>query len=304
MTMPNVTEPALEEEQSVAPFEIPDPNGNGKGEPSRKAIIDIRNITKIYHLGDVEVQALRGVSLTINSGEFVSIMGPSGSGKSTMLQILGALDQPTSGEYYLDGVDVSRLKDSQLAEIRNRKIGFVFQSFNLLARITAQRQVELPLLYGGNRNRAALAKKALEMVELGSRINHTPKELSGGQQQRVAIARAIVTNPAMVLADEPTGALDSRSGQEVLKIFQKLNREQKITVVFVTHDSFVAQHTDRIIMLRDGEIVADRRVANPYDAATTERPSEDHTLKQLFQEGYAPAPNGHRQPVEAEVNAV
>ncbi|HLY26562.1 MAG TPA: ABC transporter ATP-binding protein [Aggregatilineales bacterium] len=303
MTMPTATEPALEEEQSTAPFPIPEANGNGKAVDGRKAIIDIRNITKIYHLGDVEVQALRGVSLKINSGEFVSIMGPSGSGKSTMLQILGALDQPTSGEYFLDGVDVSKLKDSQLAEIRNKKIGFVFQSFNLLARISAQRQVELPLLYAGTRNRSALAIKALEAVDLGNRVNHTPKELSGGQQQRVAIARAIVTNPAMVLADEPTGALDSRSGQEVLKIFQKLNREQKITVVFVTHDSFVAQHTDRIIMLRDGEIVADRRVANPYDAATTERPSEDQTLKQLFDQGYAPSPNGHREPVRAEVSA-
>src|SRR5579859_3902717 len=168
-------------------------------ERGRKAVIDIRSITKIYKMGDVEVQALRGVSLKVYEGEFVSIMGPSGSGKSTMLQILGALDQPTSGDYFLDGVDVAKMKDSQLATIRNKKIGFVFQSFNLLARTTALRQVELPLLYGGAHNRSAMAKAALESVGLGDRLNHLPKELSGGQQQRVAIARAIVTNPAMVL---------------------------------------------------------------------------------------------------------
>ncbi len=249
-------------------------------------VIDIRNITKTYKMGDLEVHALRGVSLKIMPGEFVSIMGPSGSGKSTMLQILGALDQPTSGEYFLDGVDVARMRDSRLAEIRNKKIGFVFQSFNLLARTTALRQVEVPLLYAGTRNRSALAKAALEAVGLGSRIDHLPKELSGGQQQRVAIARAIVTNPAMVLGDEPTGALDSRSGQEVLKIFQQLNREKGMTVVFVTHDSWVARHTRRIIMLRDGEVVADHKVPNPLDAATSERPSTDPELEKMFEETY------------------
>jgi putative ABC transport system ATP-binding protein len=253
---------------------------------TRKAVIDIRNITKVYKMGDVEVQALRGVSLKVYEGEFVSIMGPSGSGKSTMLQILGALDQPTSGEYFLDGVDVAKLRDNQLAAIRNKKIGFVFQSFNLLARTTALRQVELPLLYGGVPNRSKLAKEALESVGLGSRINHLPKELSGGQQQRVAIARAIVTKPAILLGDEPTGALDSRSGQEVLKIFQQLNREKGITIVFVTHDSFVARHTDRIIMLRDGQIVTDRHVPDPYDAATTERPSDDPEIEAMFKETY------------------
>src|SRR5579863_2598803 len=214
---------------------------------NRKVIIDIRNITKIYKMGDVEVQALRGVSLKIHEGEFVSIMGPSGSGKSTMLQILGALDQPTSGEYFLDGTDVAQLRDNQLAAIRNKKIGFVFQNFNLLARTSALRQVELPLLYSGTPNRGKLAKAALESVGLGDRINHRPTELSGGQQQRVAIARAIVTQPAIVLADEPTGALDSRSGQEVLKIFQQLNRDGHMTILFVTHDSFVAHHTNRVI---------------------------------------------------------
>ncbi len=254
---------------------------------NRKAVIDIRNITKIYKMGDVEVQALRGVSLTVYEGEFVSIMGPSGSGKSTMLQILGALDQPTSGEYYLDGVNVAKLRDNRLAEIRNKKIGFVFQSFNLLARTNALRQVELPLLYAGMPNRSRLAKAALEAVGLGNRINHLPKELSGGQQQRVAIARAIVTNPAMILADEPTGALDSHSGQEVLKIFQQLNREKHMTIVVVTHDAFVARHTNRILMLRDGEIVADHHVPNPYDAATTERPTDDPELEAMFKQTYS-----------------
>src|SRR5947209_5567551 len=185
----------------------------------RKAVIDIHDVAKIYKLGDIEVPALRGVSLQVYEGEFVSIMGPSGSGKSTLLQILGALDKPTRGEYYLDGVDVARLKDTELASIRNKKIGFVFQSFNLLKRTTALRQVELPLLYAGAANRSKRAATALEAVGLGQRMQHHPSELSGGQQQRVAIARAIVNDPAIVLADEPTGNLDSHSGTEVLKIF-------------------------------------------------------------------------------------
>jgi len=260
---------------------------DGRG---RKAVIDVRNITKIYRMGDIEVPALRGVSLQVFEGEFVSIMGPSGSGKSTMLQILGALDQPTSGEYYLDGVDVARLKDTELATVRNKKIGFVFQSFNLLKRTTAQRQVELPLVYAGARERSKHARAALESVGLGSRLGHHPNELSGGQQQRVAIARAIVTHPAMVLADEPTGNLDSHSGLEVLKIFQDMNRKQGITTVFVTHDTFVARHTDRIVMLRDGLIVADQRVPNPIKAGTVERPSEGAELETLFKDTYAPVP--------------
>jgi len=211
------------------------------------------------------------------------------------LQILGALDKPTSGEYFLDGVNVAKLRDNQLAAIRNKKIGFVFQSFNLLARTTALRQVELPLLYAGTRNRSKLARAALESVGLGDRVNHRPTELSGGQQQRVAIARAIVTRPAMVLADEPTGALDSHSGQEVLKIFQQLNRDMHMTTVFVTHDSFVARHTNRIIMLRDGLIVSDRAVPEPYDAATTERPTADPELETMLKQDPAvwkrPIPN-------------
>jgi len=253
-------------------------------ERGRKAVIDIRDITKVYKMGEIEVPALRGVSLRVYEGEFISIMGPSGSGKSTMLQILGALDQPTSGEYYLDGVNVGKLKDTTHASVRNKKIGFVFQSFNLLKRTTALRQVELPLIYAGGNNRAARARTALEAVGLGSRLNHHPNELSGGQQQRVAIARAIVNNPAIVLADEPTGNLDSRSGTEVLKIFQKMNRENGITTIFVTHDTFVARHTDRIVMLRDGQIMADERVYGPIEAGTVERPSESADLETLFQQ--------------------
>ena len=267
------------EDSVVEPFSM--------GDEPRKAVIDIRNITKVYKMGDIEVNALSGVSLKIYDGEFVSIMGPSGSGKSTLLQILGALDQPTSGEYFLDGVDVSKLRDNQLADIRNKKIGFVFQGFNLLRRVAAQRQVELPLLYSGTRNRGMLAKNALDSVGLSNRINHLPTELSGGQQQRVAIARAIVTNPAIVLGDEPTGALDSHSGQEILKIFQQLNREKKMTIVFVTHDPYVARHTNRIIMLRDGQIVADHAVPEPYDAETTERPTDDPELAAVFEETYS-----------------
>jgi putative ABC transport system ATP-binding protein len=259
-------------------------------EHGRKAVIDIRDITKIYKMGDIEVPALRGVSLQVYEGEFISIMGPSGSGKSTMLQILGALDQPTDGEYYLDGVDVAKLKDRDLAIIRNKKIGFVFQSFNLLKRTTAQRQVELPLIYAGASDRAKRAKAALEAVGLGNRLEHLPSELSGGQQQRVAIARAIVNNPAIVLADEPTGNLDSRSGTEVLKIFQEMNRKHGITTVFVTHDTFVARHTDRVIMLRDGLVVADKPVPNPFEAGTVERPSQDAELDNVFKETYYTAP--------------
>ena len=252
----------------------------------RKAVIDVRDLTKVYKMEQIEVPALRGITLQVYEGEFISIMGPSGSGKSTMLQILGALDQPTSGEYYLDGVDVAKLKDAQLATIRNKKIGFVFQNFNLLARTSALRQVELPLLYAGARDRAARARTALQIVGLEDRIRHHPNELSGGQQQRVAIARAIVNNPTIVLADEPTGNLDSHSGIEILKVFQNMNRDRGITTIFVTHDTFVARHTDRIIMLSDGLIVADRPVVHPFEAGAVDRPSEGGELESIFKDTY------------------
>ncbi len=270
-----------EREKQVASADIAPPDAQG-----RKAVIDIRAITKVYHMGDIEVQALRGVDLTVYAGEFISIMGPSGSGKSTMMHILGALDQPTSGAYYLDGVDVARLNDSALATVRNKKIGFVFQSFNLLKRTSALRQVELPLIYAAARDRHTKARAALEAVGLGNRLGHLPSELSGGQQQRVAIARAIVNSPSLILADEPTGNLDLKSGTEVLKIFQELNRKQGITTVFVTHDAYIARHTDRVIMLRDGVVVADRQIAQPLIAGETERPSEAAELEAVFRETY------------------
>jgi putative ABC transport system ATP-binding protein len=254
--------------------------------PARKVVIDIRGITKSYKMGDIEVHALRGIDLTIEEGEFVSIMGPSGSGKSTLMNILGALDQPTSGTFLLDGVDISRLSEAELARIRNKKIGFVFQNFNLLKRTTALRQVELPLIYAGASNRAKRARAALEAVGLGQRLDHLPSELSGGQQQRVAIARALVNEPAMILADEPTGNLDSRSGTEVMQIFQRLNREQGITIVFVTHDPWIARHTQRVIMLRDGRVIADREIANPLIAGEHERPSEADEMEAMFKDAY------------------
>ena len=239
---------------------------------SERSLIEIRDITKTYRMGgDVAVHALRGVSLQVNEGELLSIMGPSGSGKSTLMNVLGCLDQPTSGEYYLDGVDVKRLNDNALAEIRNHKIGFVFQTFNLLPRTTALQNVELPLIYRGlsGRERRRQVTEALEMVGLADRIHHRPNELSGGEQQRVAIARALATQPDIILADEPTGNLDSRSGAEIVAIFQRLNREMGITVAFVTHDPEIAAHTRRTVQLLDGKIVADEFVENPLDAEAT-----------------------------------
>jgi putative ABC transport system ATP-binding protein len=218
-------------------------------------MIKIEEATKVYKMGEVEVHALRGVTLEIKEGEWVTIMGPSGSGKSTLMNIIGCLDLPTSGAYYLDGIDVSELDDNELAEIRNRRIGFVFQNYNLLSRTSALRNVELPLLYGGDGNKRDRAMEALEAVGLGDRAKHNPNELSGGEQQRVAIARSLVNRPSIILADEPTGNLDSKSGAEIVQIFKRLNEEQGITMVFVTHDRNVATETERILHLHDGRVV-------------------------------------------------
>jgi putative ABC transport system ATP-binding protein len=227
-------------------------------------VISIRDLVKTYIVGEVEVRALRGVSLDVEPGQFLAVTGPSGSGKSTLMHILGCLDRPTSGQYILDGQDVSHMTKDQLADVRNKKIGFVFQGFNLLARTTALDNVELPLLYGGGRLRAAerrrLAMEGLTMVGLAERADHHPNQLSGGQQQRVAIARALVTNPSIVLADEPTGNLDTRTSIEVMSIFQRLNRERGITVLLITHERDIAEYADRIITCRDGLIVSDQPV--------------------------------------------
>ncbi len=220
-------------------------------------VIEIKDITKTYQMGDVQVAALNGVSLEIQQGEMVAITGPSGSGKSTLMNIIGCLDTPTSGAYFLDGVDVSKMSDDEQAGIRNRKIGFVFQQFNLLPRTPALDQVELPMVYAGVTDRQTRARVALQAVGLGDRVHHRPNELSGGQQQRVAIARALVNNPSIILADEPTGNLDSKSGVEIMNIFKSLNREQGLTVILVTHDPGVAAQAQRAIRVRDGQIVAE-----------------------------------------------
>ncbi|NOK61082.1 MAG: ABC transporter ATP-binding protein [Chloroflexi bacterium AL-W] len=232
-------------------------------------LIEVRDLTKTYQMGDVEVRALQGVSLTINTGEMVAIMGPSGSGKSTLMNIIGCLDQPSDGTYTLDGVDVGSLNDGQLAAIRNQKIGFVFQQYMLLARTSALRNVELPMLYAGKSDRRKRAQTALEAVGMGDRSDHKPNELSGGQQQRVSIARALVNEPRIILADEPTGALDSKTGDEIIGIFQRLNEEQGITVIIVTHDLEVAQHAQRIISVRDGLISSDELVNEPLKVNLT-----------------------------------
>ena len=221
----------------------------------KEQVIRIEDLTKVYQMGEIQVHALRGVSFTVDRGEVLAIMGPSGSGKSTLMNMIGCLDIPTSGDYYLENELVSTLNDDQLALVRNRKIGFVFQKFNLLARATALANVELPLRYAGiNGDRKKLAQGALESVGLGDRIFHQPNELSGGQQQRVAIARALVNKPAIILADEPTGNLDTKSGDEIMKLLLELNQTQGTTLLIVTHDPEVAQVAERIIYLRDGAI--------------------------------------------------
>lgn len=219
------------------------------------AIIKTTNLTKTYHTGKVEVRALIGVNISIENGEFLSIMGPSGSGKSTLMNILGCLDSPSDGEYLLDGIEAGRLMDTELAEIRNKKIGFVFQSFNLIPRISVFENVKLPLHYAGLNNQKERVLEALKMVRIDHRAHHNPNELSGGETQRAAIARAIVNNPPVILADEPTGNLDSKTGQEIINLFKDLNRNNGVTIIMVTHDKSIADQTQRIINLKDGRVV-------------------------------------------------
>ena len=238
-------------------------------------MIQAEELTKVYQMGESEVRALDGASFTIDKGEMVAIMGPSGSGKSTLMSIIGCLDVPSGGSYRLDGIAVENMDETKLAEIRGRKIGFVFQQFNLLARTSALENVMLPLTYAGfsGKERNQRAANALERVGLGDRTHHAPNELSGGQQQRVAIARALVNEPAILLADEPTGALDSRTGVEIMELFQNLHRDSGQTVILVTHDSYIARHTDRIIKLSDGRIVSDEINHHPIKAGAP-RPEE------------------------------
>ncbi len=230
-----------------------------------KSVIEVKGLSKDYVMGEMVVRALRNVDVTINEGEFVAIMGPSGSGKSTFMNLAGCLDRPSAGEYFLNGQEVSRLDDNELAENRNRYIGFVFQSFNLLPRTSAIKNVEVPLVYAGAKNRSEKAMDALNRVGLGQRVHHKPNELSGGQQQRVAIARAIVNDPVLILADEPTGNLDTRTSTEIMALFQELNEAGK-SVIIVTHEEDIAAYCKRIIRFRDGKIERDEIVAEPVNA--------------------------------------
>ena len=239
-------------------------------------MIQTENLIKVYQMGDTEVRALNSVSFSIEKGELVAIMGPSGSGKSTLMSIIGCLDVPTSGSYKLDGESVENMDETELAEIRGRKVGFVFQQFNLLARTSALENVMLPLTYAGmtGKERKERAMKALERVGLKDRMEHAPNELSGGQQQRVAIARALVNDPGLILADEPTGAVDSKTGKEIIGIFQSLHLENEQTVILVTHDPFIARHTNRIIKISDGRIVSDELNPEPLQPDAS-RPDEN-----------------------------
>jgi len=242
-----------------------DPDAGGERE-----LIRVVNLSKTYFMGDVRLDALRSVSLTVSHGAFAAIMGPSGSGKSTFMNILGCLDRPTAGEYFLDGEAVAHLDRDKLADVRNRKIGFVFQQFNLLARTSALENVELPMLYSANEvpDSKARALAALESVGLAGREHHTPSQLSGGQQQRVAIARSLVNRPSLILADEPTGALDSRTSIEIMGIFQRLNREQGISILIVTHEPDISLYAQRVIVFKDGRVQKDESIPHPRDAAT------------------------------------
>lgn len=237
-------------------------------------MIQLDSVTKVYSMGSVEVNALRGIDLKIEPGEFIAIMGPSGSGKSTLMNILGCLDQPSGGKYLLDGLSVAQMNDDQLAEVRNRKIGFVFQNYNLLARTSAIDNVEIPMVYAGvslaDRHRKAV--DALKSVGLAERLHHKPNQLSGGEQQRVAIARSLVNEPSIILADEPTGNLDSRTGREIISIFQRLNRDRGMTIIFVTHDPEVAACTRRIVRLRDGLVVGEELVDRPCSSEVSADP--------------------------------
>jgi putative ABC transport system ATP-binding protein len=262
------------EEAAVAASNAPVPSlegttGQTEARAETQPVIRLDRIYKTYKTGDIEVHALRGASLEVARGEFVAIMGPSGSGKSTMMNIIGCLDHPTKGHYYLDGIDVSTRSKAQLADIRNQRVGFVFQSFNLVPRTSAIENVELPLLYAGvgHSERFRRARAELAVVGLADRERNAPNQLSGGQQQRVAIARSLVNNPSLILADEPTGALDTRTSVEVMDIFQRLNRERNLTIIIVTHEHDIAQYATRCVEFRDGRIRRDRAIENRLDAS-------------------------------------